>query len=343
MPIKLRCPQCQKSFLLSSKNASHTVTCPACGRTFAMAPKPAPSSNYPSNDREPAAEMPVAQSLLPQEKPPIVRSTQALSTTSPVPLCVACPTCGLQMADDGEMQGQLVACPRCRHTFAMPHRGIEYGGAPPHAAQEPIVNCLSTLPYNMAPISGRMERTMRYKGKGWFAAGACVGCLGCILALAGIGAIFSLSGARPASSISSGAVGEATHRYWLQMRRITGSIDSSGPPSQRSMAWNAAANRLERLPTLNVDPDASQVALDLAFYLRIMAGHAADSVDPIKQLAFLGDAYHRGQQGDPFGAVIDRLSEQQELLRRIRVAIHNANVTRASLTTRYGIEFPPIY
>src|SRR5262249_7671165 len=112
------------------------------------------------------------------------------------------------------------------------------------------------------------------------------------------------------------------------------------PKRQTQERLTAISTDIEKLPTLGVDRDAVKQCLAAAKAHRALAQWIGDY--DLKSGKFL-EAAVRGLFGDPLGVAIEAEKEFSTVRGRFKTMEDGFIDTRAALTDRYGIEFPPVY
>jgi len=218
-----------------------------------------------------------------------------------------------------------------------------------------------SMPPAMAPVSSLPASPSRFS-VGWLVGGIILGGVGVIaiglLVLIVIGALspdpqpasFDASTRQAGFDPGQGApslapspeqiVAENTYRYWLGIRATiakSGKVNQATPQAT-TQALRTAAAQIRALPASNVDPDAVQCAISAATVL----GNLADHIEQTNNPAIFVQAIIRGAAGDLFGPMADALdadSAMAQQLQQVEAMLANA---RAVLSSRYGVEFPPL-
>jgi hypothetical protein len=144
----------------------------------------------------------------------------------------------------------------------------------------------------------------------------------------------------PALPTRQEILAEGTLRYWQALRAVVAEDPTRTRTDAEAMVTRIRqmAAQIRAIPTSDVDPDAVQCGLDAACALK----DVADQVEANNSPAVLVEAFLRGLGGDPFGKGAEMLEAQSALqgqCRRVQTRLDN---TRAILSSRYGVEFPPI-
>jgi hypothetical protein len=171
----------------------------------------------------------------------------------------------------------------------------------------------------------------------------------------------------------------ATLAYWDQLRQIGDGLDDenaftetdsaeqyAAQLQQQRKAIDGATEEITRLATLDVDQDAIEVGTKMAEFLSESDALLASLERLVKDGEALGaratsaelmvESFVRGFFGDPFGTTYEMRAEQGKLSDRHQRILGQAELLqsranelrifgsrmRAKLTTRYGIEFPPL-
>jgi GYF domain 2 len=133
------------------------------------------------------------------------------------------------------------------------------------------------------------------------------------------------------------------YQYWIKVSAIlkTGSTNASAGVS----ALRVAAASVEGLPTAGVDPEAINAALAFAAVLTECADLVDSENNPSDQASEFVAGFYGGWSGD-FQPLVHRLESKTEahktVASHIRGVHDQAIKTRAILSSRYGIEFPPL-
>lgn len=133
---------------------------------------------------------------------------------------------------------------------------------------------------------------------------------------------------------------QRTLEFWNALRVAGGEVAActDDDPSVMSDALRECATRIAALPTADVDPDAVQCGVDFAIVLQNMADHIQRSNDP----TMLIESFIRGAAGDPFGTSAELMEAQSDIVKQLQHVREQAVRTRAVLSSRYGVEFPPL-
>jgi hypothetical protein len=133
---------------------------------------------------------------------------------------------------------------------------------------------------------------------------------------------------------------EGTVRYWQALGAVVAEDPTRTTTTSEAMVTTIRqmAAQIRAIPTSAVDPDAVQCGLDVACALK----DVADQVEANNSPAVLVEAFFRGLVGDPFGKGAEMLEAQSALQGRCQQVQTNLDNTRAILSSRYGVEFPPI-
>lgn len=107
-------------------------------------------------------------------------------------------------------------------------------------------------------------------------------------------------------------------------------------PDRQVRAFRHAARVIRNNPTLGVDPELVGWALRMATVLE----QRADLIEASQSPALLAEAFIRGMDGDPFGAAIEWNQAERSWMANSRAVMQERYQVRATLTARYGIEFP---
>jgi hypothetical protein len=184
-------------------------------------------------------------------------------------------------------------------------------------------------------------------GPGWFLAGMALGALG-LLGCGGLlwvilaGVLEPPAAEEPVSATPTRQeiLAEGTVRYWQALRGAVAEDPTKTSTDSEAMVTTVRqmAAQIRAIPTSAVDPDAVQCGLDVACALN----DVADQVEANNSPAVLVEAFLRGLVGDPFGKGAEMLDAQSALQGKCRQVQTNLDNTRAILSSRYGVEFPPI-
>lgn len=132
---------------------------------------------------------------------------------------------------------------------------------------------------------------------------------------------------------------DATWEYWhaigTQFQPAAAPVSTA---EEAALRLEQAATVLEQLPTVHVDPDAVAFGLDLATMLRRLARRVRRRNDP----SVVFESMFRGYMGDPFGVAVEEMQLDQELVQQFEAFDQQYQRTRATLTARYGVEFPQV-
>ena len=178
----------------------------------------------------------------------------------------------------------------------------------------------------------------------WIAVGilCCIVVLGaCVLCIAVLSNLekSSSNAAAPSSgrtSDSAGGLSQAgasTAVYWLSVQREVAQI----PQVKNTAELTVIATRLERLPVVDIDPDLIQFTIELASLIRDSAQQVQRQKDPDLFL----ETIVRGVSGDPLGTLNEQRRAQNGIFDRWTAMQSYAARLRATLSQRYGVEFPP--
>lgn len=141
------------------------------------------------------------------------------------------------------------------------------------------------------------------------------------------------------SSSAEQSRGERTLAYWNSLRSTFPAAGSQPRNVDEGVnVLESTVARIDALPTSGVDPDAVECGSALRRLLRVTASELRRLNSPEHFL----ESFVRGYQGDVLGPIVEysqtnsainqQASDVQDLLAR----------ARAMLSSRYGIEFPPI-
>lgn len=178
--------------------------------------------------------------------------------------------------------------------------------------------------------------------------GACIGFL-VLLACTGCGGTPAGGGtnarqaappgkARGPDAQQGGGAGDATLVYWKGVNSLPGQMepDLRAGPKQQVWAFRDAARVIRQNPTLGVDPALVHWSLRMATLLDRQADLTEDSRNP----ALLAEAFARGMRGDPFGVAVELNQAERAWVADFRAVARERFQLRATLTARYGLEFP---
>jgi hypothetical protein len=141
-------------------------------------------------------------------------------------------------------------------------------------------------------------------------------------------------------STSGQPTAEKTFEYWQVVVKAVGECDPAAiaDPEKVVAIWRRAAAHLRSLPTRHVDQEALQCGLNVA----TMLSNLADSSEQNNGAAVFVNVFIRGAAGDPLGASQDMRDAESKLKQKIQLVQEEAHRTRAELSSRYGVEFPPL-
>lgn len=185
---------------------------------------------------------------------------------------------------------------------------------------------------------------------GWLIGGIALGGVAVLacggLALVVIGALSTASG--PATDGNWQAtpvtqeqmVAQTTFAYWDAIRTSLAPIQlpANTAPQTAVAAWRNTSAQIRSLPTAGVDPEAVQCGVDVATVLTNLADFTERSNSP----AIFVEAILRGAAGDLFGPTAEMLDMQSGMQQQLQYVQTELDNTRAMLSSRYGIEFPPL-
>lgn len=116
-----------------------------------------------------------------------------------------------------------------------------------------------------------------------------------------------------------------------------------GEPRRQAIAdLQVQASAIENLPTNGVDLEAVQLGLDGATLLREYA-QTLNSGQNVPLATFIdGFIFGYTGEGNPFESAIQHNANLQDWGSRYGQWSRQTHLVRATLTNRYGIEFPPI-
>jgi hypothetical protein len=143
------------------------------------------------------------------------------------------------------------------------------------------------------------------------------------------------SAAPPQANLALDATWEYWHAIGAQFQPVSPPVSSA---DQAALRLEQMATALEQLPTVHVDSDAVQFGLDFAATLRAMAARVRRRNDP----SVLFESMFRGYMGDPFGVAVEEMHLDREFAQQAEAIEQQYQRTRATLTARYGVEFPQL-
>lgn len=221
---------------------------------------------------------------------------------------------------------------RTRWTTAASVAGIVFPPPPPPAHASP----------DQRPAGAGTRPVLR-----WLLAGMALGAMGLLVGgglLWGIlaGVLEPPTTEEPVSALPTRQeiLAEGTLRYWQALRAVVAEDPTKTGTNTEAMVTRIRqmAAQIRDVPTSDVDPDAVQCGIDVACALK----DVADQVEANNSPAVLVEAFLRGLGGDPFGKGAEMLEAQSALQGKCRRVQTRLNNTRAILSSRYGVEFPPI-
>ena len=135
-------------------------------------------------------------------------------------------------------------------------------------------------------------------------------------------------------------VAERTLAYWQALGAVLAEDPTATNTTSQAMVAKVRqmAAKIRALPTSEVDPEAVQCGIDAAMAVK----NLADVVEANNSPAVYVEAFLRGLGGDFFGQAAEMLDTQSALqgqFQQVQTELDNA---RAILSSRYGVEFPPI-
>ena len=131
-----------------------------------------------------------------------------------------------------------------------------------------------------------------------------------------------------------------TLAYWNGLRRETVSLSQTNPRNAQDgmEILNSKVRKIEQLPAAGVDEEAIRCGAMLREWLTMFASEVQRRNSP----EFFIEAFAKGYQGDMFGPFLE-FSQTNAAVKRSLVALQNqCATTRAVLSSRHGIEFPPL-
>lgn len=224
-------------------------------------------------------------------------------------------------------------------TEAAAVQGIVFGATPPRMPSIP------TPQYPQPSPGGRFS-------PGWLVAGILLGGAGVLvcglLILAIIGALSgpgetgnTFPGNVPAPAPTrKQIVAQRTFTYWKSIAAVTSRTNQSEirTPEAMIVALRGVATQIRALPASDVDPDAVQCGNDTATVM----GNLGDFIEQSNSPGMLVEAFLRGAAGDPFGKTAEVLDSQSAISQQVKQVQAEVDNTRATLSSRYGVEFPPL-
>ncbi len=132
-------------------------------------------------------------------------------------------------------------------------------------------------------------------------------------------------------------VPQATYDYWEKLASWIHDAPPTKNVSDQEEYLRGLIDVLEREAVVNVDPAATQCALNLSQALRKYLAVLLESNDP----SIVLEAFVRGATGDPFGKAQEMAAKTKDAQRELSDALHRSVLVRAELSQRYGVEFTP--
>lgn len=137
-----------------------------------------------------------------------------------------------------------------------------------------------------------------------------------------------------------------THRsptleYWMDVGRIVKELSRStqGKSADHVVSiLRGTAEEIESIPTQGVDVEAVECCLKVSGAMRLVADRTEKLDDPM----MLVISFLRGLTSDPFGTLFEEQSLTADVMNEWRSAQRACVHTRATLTARHGVEFPPL-
>jgi GYF domain 2 len=133
-----------------------------------------------------------------------------------------------------------------------------------------------------------------------------------------------------------------TYQYWNQVSAVFKSA-SGTPPGVSTFRFVAAS--VEKLPTVGVDPEAINCALSVTGVLKECADLMESENDPSENAGQFLRGFYGGWSGD-FQPLLHELESKNDrhkaLASHAKTAQQQMIQTRAMLSSRYGVEFPPL-
>lgn len=142
----------------------------------------------------------------------------------------------------------------------------------------------------------------------------------------------------PPPATSAGGNRDANLAYWNGMNSVPVQMAEhlkDGPAAQ-AWAFRRGAAVIRQNPSLGIDPDLVAWALRMADLLEQRAALIEQSRNP----ALLAEAFMRGWSGDPFGVAVELNQAERGWIAAIQAHKQEWNRLRATLTQRYGVQFP---
>jgi GYF domain 2 len=132
-----------------------------------------------------------------------------------------------------------------------------------------------------------------------------------------------------------------TLQYWGRVSAIFKTAAASPGVS----AFRSSATLVDSLPTQGIDPDAINCALSVSGLLKECADLVESENDPSEKVGQFLTGFYSGWSGD-FQPVVHDLESRSDAHKALASHAKNAQQqmvqTRAILSSRYGIEFPPL-
>ena len=135
-----------------------------------------------------------------------------------------------------------------------------------------------------------------------------------------------------------GPPADATLAYWNGLSTVPAQLAPAlkGPPAVQVEYLRDGARVIRGNPTLGVDPDLVAWALRAAD----LFDRQADLVAYARSPAAVVEAFARGWSGDPFGVAVEVTQAERAVLATTREHARSWAGLRATLTARYGVQFP---
>src|SRR5438876_11058813 len=112
MPIRFKCPHCQKGLVVKEQMAGKKAACPACKKVLSV----------PALRSRPADLEEFAAAALSDAGPATPKTTPAAEAADGAPIETVCPYCDTRVTFAAEMGGKQAPCPNgeCRRIIKVP-------------------------------------------------------------------------------------------------------------------------------------------------------------------------------------------------------------------------------
>jgi hypothetical protein len=202
-------------------------------------------------------------------------------------------------------------------------------------------------PPQASPAGERPAAAGSQRAPAWLWAGMALGAMGLLVCGGLLVAIVAGVSQPPAAEepvsgmpTRQQILAEGTLRYWQALGAVVAEDPTKTSTESEAMVTRIRqmAAQVRAIPTSEVDPDAVQCGLDVACALKDFA----DLVEANNSPVVLVEAFLRGLGGDPLGKGAEMLEAQSALQGQCQQVQTRLDNTRAILSSRYGVEFPPI-